>query len=899
MLKYKINIKNTKSEIINVDYEFLYFSPDCSWVSGITDSSYGLELLKEITLVSNGTQVCDLSAKTVSYGGYVIFNQPFKVIKNNYSAAILYIDGQYYCTDSKFNENNNPIIEINKQSYEIGKLIDNGVYEWYDYITIPTKYNVFDNKIIINNITYDVIIDNKQVIGDNSTYNPHIILNDYTIDDKDRTLYIHDWEYTKRKKKTIFKITTKFNEALDIVSIERFGVQNYFYYRTHGGDLIRKDSQHLDSDEDKLFWNFFNESKTNMNYIYIPKYDGVFLSLNLMTPLTSWGENMVLQIFSKNNFKIKLTPKIEINDNGDEKYYFTYKNQIYYLEDNKEIKYLFINNKKYEIYEYINKDKTTYYITFNNKPSEVILDDNTKQLYFVNDKNKQGFDYFVEHTININGEKYPFSGFDENDLKNCYVEIIDNISCEVNGVELLNNKTIRCFFGTIIKDYPNLINDIKNNLNNFIFILYRPIFSSSFVEIITQAEKEYVGSNITLLIENNNLTIPIILTNKEGTNINKDYLIENSLIPEIKEPLINRIVDMEKDVYYPSCYEKIGNDEFFTLCKEIKIDLHFRTRNLKTWLVNDNPYSDNYDMTLDNNWNIFDSYRYIGDDDMKKMNLPTLQLKDDLQYYPPSDLLYFLNFTNEDVFYQKQKLGKSFLRLLFYDSKDVATQNLLYMSTVFISETELYNKYVKNIQNNDTFVSIKNLNIKTEKHDINGNKIIEYQSNNNNLTNKIGVDTEPCYNNKKNTLSFDESKRLSSSFVIKNRYNSVDSSDGYHLYLFKEYSNWTHERSIYLKVEFNHAGFGKKINFMLLYHKNQNGEKSMINWNSKYNIDKYKEGCPLKEFYEHIFIEIKVKYDLKNKRFCYYLPQWMTEKNNDKTTMHISLFETKIKDESN
>ena len=37
----------------------------------------------------------------------------------------------------------------------------------------------------------------------------------------------------------------------------------------------------------------------------------------------------------------------------------------------------------------------------------------------------------------------------------------------------------------------------------------------------------------------------------------------------------------------------------------------------------------------------------------------------------------------------------------------------------------------------------------------------------------------------------------------------------------------------------------------------------MINWNSKYNIDKYKDGCPLKELYEHIFIEIKVKYENK------------------------------------
>ena len=84
---------------------------------------------------------------------------------------------------------------------------------------------------------------------------------------------------------------------------------------------------------------------------------------------------------------------------------------------------------------------------------------------------------------------------------------------------------------------------------------------------------------------------------------------------------------------------------------------------------------------------------------------------------------------------------------------------------------------------------------------------------------------------------------------------------------------------------------------MQMYHQNGN-KKSMLNWSSKYNFDKYKEGCPLNELYDHIYIEIKIKYDTKNKRFCYYLPQWMSEKNSDKHTMRLSLFEVKIKDES-
>jgi hypothetical protein len=221
-----------------------------------------------------------------------------------------------------------------------------------------------------------------------------------------------------------------------------------------------------------------------------------------------------------------------------------------------------------------------------------------------------------------------------------------------------------------------------------------------------------------------------------------------------------------------------------------------------------------------------------------------------------------------------------------------------------MSETELYKKYVNADKTLTHYVTIKERGTTKEKHIAENNdydhteKVINYTLDNNNRVNHIGVSTEPCKSGTNSSLTFDENKRLSSSFVIKNRNECVDSSEGFYLYLFKEYSNWTHERSIYMRVQFNHAGMGRTVNFMLLYHKNNVGKKSMINWTSKFNFDKYKDGCPLNELYEHIFIEIKVKYDLENKRFCYYLPEWMSEKNSDKHIMRLSLFEIKIKDES-
>jgi hypothetical protein len=76
------------------------------------------------------------------------------------------------------------------------------------------------------------------------------------------------------------------------------------------------------------------------------------------------------------------------------------------------------------------------------------------------------------------------------------------------------------------------------------------------------------------------------------------------------------------------------------------------------------------------------------------------------------------------------------------------------------------------------------------------------------------------------------------------------------------------------------------------------GKKKMINWASYYAFQKHKDGYPLNELYEHLYIEIKVKYDKKNRRYCYYLPDWLTENNNEKNIMKLSLFEVKIKDES-
>ena len=95
---------------------------------------------------------------------------------------------------------------------------------------------------------------------------------------------------------------------------------------------------------------------------------------------------------------------------------------------------------------------------------------------------------------------------------------------------------------------------------------------------------------------------------------------------------------------------------------------------------------------------------------------------------------------------------------------------LLFYSTIFLDSGELYEKYIKNIDK-----KIKNQNIS--------------------LVND-------------NTLGNDN---LTVSFNVCDRYNRSKSSEGFYLYLFPDDIDNNKERTIYMKVEFNHAGYGKKV----------------------------------------------------------------------------------------
>ena len=311
-------------------------------------------------------------------------------------------------------------------------------------------------------------------------------------------------------------------------------------------------------------------------------------------------------------------------------------------------------------------------------------------------------------------------------------------------------------------------NDISGNLSG-IEILRENFLFTEFTNYYFEYERAVVN-------------VPIPLSNSFETNLYQSDLLQEYFVEEEKRKAINKIMDLEKDVYYPV----IKNDNSFSDVYTLRFNLHFREHRGDNWLVDGNSF-----------WNGVTQEN--GD----------ISINKDITDNNVSDLLCFLDFNNNDIRYQKNKLKKSFLRLSFYDSMNPANQNMLGYSTIFLDSGNLFSKYAKHLETD-------------------GYTVIDYDKNNNgnyniddNKTKKgIRVDRE---------YRFDEEHRLSSQFVVKNKNTSTASSEGFYLYLWKDNESVL-PQDLYMKVEFNHAGYGRTMPFMTPYWDKQkwNNEKSGI-----------------------------------------------------------------------
>lgn len=340
------------------------------------------------------------------------------------------------------------------------------------------------------------------------------------------------------------------------------------------------------------------------------------------------------------------------------------------------------------------------------------------------------------------------------------------------------------------------------------------------------------------------VSIDIPFSSSFETNLYQMDLIKEKFVDKTKKEVINRIVDLERDVYYPSVYDvdyKYSHDIY-----TIKFNLHFREHR-----------GDNWTVTNDTLWNGVEDNRInkdITDDNV-------------------SDLLMFLGFNNEDVRYQRNKLKKSFLRLSYYDSPNPANQNLLMYSTIFVNSGELFSKYARyGEEEGYTLISF----------DEKGEYVLS--------TDKKGIGVDKEYD------GFIEEKRLSSQFVVKDKNTSKSSSEGFYLYLWKE-DETPIPQDIYMKVEFNHSGFGRTIPFMMPYSENSDGEKSIKSFQDI--VDDFtnpEQAYTMSDYLKYSYIHLKYAYDVENQKHRYFIdPQtYGTQVVSQDNELIINLYEAKI-----
>lgn len=123
-----------------------------------------------------------------------------------------------------------------------------------------------------------------------------------------------------------------------------------------------------------------------------------------------------------------------------------------------------------------------------------------------------------------------------------------------------------------------------------------------------------------------------------------------------------------------------------------------------------------------------------------------------------STLLTDIGFTKDDIENKRKRLSNSFIRLSFYDSKDLKKQNLLYYSIIFVDIDVIYSKYITN-----------------------------------------GLTTD----------------NIRLDFIIENPKltSKIKSFEGFCLFLFKDDINKKENKTIYMRADFNNAFTGKSSLF--------------------------------------------------------------------------------------
>ncbi len=352
-----------------------------------------------------------------------------------------------------------------------------------------------------------------------------------------------------------------------------------------------------------------------------------------------------------------------------------------------------------------------------------------------------------------------------------------------------------------------------------------------------------IWKTVSINFNKNTIDIPVGIKQTYGLNLNQEDLFNNTYVKKVEEENINKIIDYEKRQFvlnYISLIDKnekndyVGTwdkqngtytiqgdnatgkknrDDVLHIANTLTFDLYFRKREtIATTKVNGVYY---YDY---GNWETDDSLYWFQ---------TIIEQGKGSSVSDGGDCLGFLGFTDEDIFYQKDNLKKSFLRLSVYDSPYRQTQKLLYYSTLFFDTNVLYKKYV------DYYLAKRGV-----------------KSNNNQYV-------------------YTSNSGLKASFSCTNKFNQDASSDGFYLYLFDKVVNGNNFTTLYLKVEFNNAKMGKTVPLLWPGESGKKLKDPPVHYMTESSTTGAKVN--LKGLLNDLYIPIGVKYNFQTNEFVWFI----------------------------
>lgn len=951
MLRYSCKVSKGDT-LCKIPFKELYVSQDLSFISGTTDGNLSISSADKLILRNTfETSECEVEWEDKKRQGLCLINIPFKVKEINinnithkyieYNDNFLYLqedeDGKYivlpfynnYVNNDGEDKSSIQYIENYKYYTDNDNEIILPVTLWVEdgYIKYKGKYYAIDNDIdgnsyVVKNDTEGYFNDakifklDKKDFFDVKTFTIHrpsnnVLSIENIIGGTYKLFCIYDNKKYYITKKVINGVT-RIGTYIDAVRVDK---RNNKYYDNVWSDVYT--INYNDSNNKHIVLSGTTAQDININML---RGDDLFINIDGTTyPIkeqiinTLDNDKIIVYVKSdKHNLNINDTFYLNYySSRGYESHIFTddtnkqyiiHDNHRYFIE-NRCCDTILINQESFNLY-YPNgyeDGKIAYADVYGVRIDGEILNNGTSFKRLYNIPNGRNFTDTIYPIINNSGveiqnKKYPLL----NDGQRVSIKFNDSHRIRMRIIDKVGSSSLLCSVDLDKKLYKEAeYNDIISYFNQFIvdnsheFIIEyeSKIFGDRTLSVDLPFVATTLSNNINSAYDYYNLNekieiycysafcrISVPLTMTSGGNPLRDNIIENHLFESERRNIFTDVVDMEKEVYYP-VYPVIDNDgnfaidsngmQLFNNVRSIEFNLHFRTRDEDSWKVIEDEGNNSITKSL-SNWFItdYEPYKHLLETDGDKIQ-------------KESDLLGLLYFTNNDVYYQKDKLGKTFLRLSFYDSVDPMTQNLLATSTIFFDESKTFKKYMNNISGFDKKIMYENVD-----KDVN------------NINHTIGVKTEACYNNERNELIYlwDDTKRLSSRFSVMNKYESNDSSEGFYLYMFRDYATSMHPSKLFMKVEFNHAGLGKSLLFTLPTSK----DGHVLKLNNKDDLNELKEGVRINEIHKHSYIPLTAVYDIKQKRYSYYIdtnyisPETISSNNGH---LQFNLFEMKIKNE--